>query len=71
MSKTFSTDELVRFIAWSEIDVTDDRCSTIIAKLRAADVLCEAAIAAKGFIELYGGTTERLTKAIAEYEGKA
>jgi len=40
-------------------------------RLRAADALCEAAIAAKGFIEIYGGTTERLSKAIAEYERKA
>lgn len=50
MSEKYSTDELVRFIAESEIDITDDRlrglsenivCFAIIARLRAADRLCE------------------------------
>jgi organic hydroperoxide reductase OsmC/OhrA len=50
---------------------------SIIARLRvadnlckAADNLCEAAKATNGFIELCGNTTERLAKAIADYEKK-
>lgn len=43
MSKKYSTNELIEFIAESKIDVTDDRCFTIIARLRAADGLLSAA----------------------------
>ena len=81
MSK-FSTDELVEFIKWIRTDITDSNTSAfdaIIARLRAADKLCEAvkeASESQGWDgnnpdedrwkELYA----KLRKAIADYEGK-
>ena len=68
--KRFTTDEIIESLQSVMNVLFAERAYSTIARLRAADKLCEAAIAAKGFIEIYGGTTERLSKAITEYDGK-
>jgi len=87
MSK-FSTDELVEFIKWIRTDITDSNTSAfdaIIARLRAADNLCEAARKSVDNCPCnFGGLDEEgrpfgkqpcdecdpLRKAIADYEEK-
>ena len=68
---TFDTDELVEFIKWIRTDITDSNTSAfdaIIARLRAADRLCEAAREYLAGGEEFQGND--LDKAIADYEGK-
>jgi hypothetical protein len=50
--------------------VEGDKMTHWYSLCKAADNLCEAAKVTNGFIELCGNTTERLAKAIADYEGK-
>jgi len=67
----YSMDELVEFITESNIDVMDDRCLAIIAKLRAADKVVESAIHVIGNLALSDDPEfDALNKAIDDYEGK-
>jgi len=69
--KRFSTDEIVATVmkwrGWDMDAVDEPAYKEIIARLHAADVLCEAAKQAV----LHHYTGEALGKAIAGYEGKA
>lgn len=69
----YSTDELVRFIAESKIDVTDDRCFAIIARLQVGDVGIKFIEHIQAHLkpgqEVICKICGKSAKAIAEYEG--
>ena len=69
MSETYSTDELIESV---QKGVPNDfEANAIIARLRAADKLCEAAKkASQSILGGHWGIAHDLDKAIADYEGK-
>jgi len=76
MSEKYSTEDLLAVVGHYRDGRTpsfsDEECDAIIARLRAADRLCEAVSSLSegywGFANLH--FVARLKKAIAEYEGK-
>jgi hypothetical protein len=88
MSEKYSTGELIDRICWKDDDrvlgpndpyypIGEETKNAIIARLRAADTLCEAAKIVSLEIASYDdviictkGDLEKLRKAIADYKGK-
>ena len=79
--KRFSTDDIVATVmkwrGWDMDAVDEPAYKEIIARLRAADRLCEAATTATDRLEYWGltrpihnGIRDALRKAIADYKGK-
>jgi hypothetical protein len=70
MSEKYSTEELVKSVQYWKTLLIPAKRDAIIAKLRAADNLCEAARkASQSILGGHWGIAHDLDKAIADYEG--
>jgi hypothetical protein len=70
MSEEYSTEELVKSVQYWKTLLIPAKRDAIIAKLRAADNLCEAARkASQSILGGHWGIAHDLDKAIADYEG--
>jgi len=72
MSEKYSTEELVKSVQYWKTLLIPAKRDAIIARLRAADRLCEAArgITEDGYGYEWKSPRGKLAKAIADYEGK-
>ena len=69
MSEEYSTEELVKSVQYWKTLLIPAKRDAIIAKLRAADALCEAAKSCGFMSGPMGYYWDCLKKAIADYEG--